>query len=430
MTTRAGRRKPGRARQLLGALVALLLVPGGLTWADTAAVPQTATPPATIQPTEGAEVAVPPAKVPDAVTAAPSATAGSSAVTADQSGAILRPKTADTPITQVDTEDGLSLGNAATLPTIGKTKPSSGTLDFAAWEDMASHSEAVLANSDAMDSTGLDRLRRQLTDWRQAFLGAENANKARIDTLRQQISALGPAPASGVTEPDEIAKRRLELADQLTRLQAPGIAADEAYRRADGLISEIDQIERDRQADELLKLWPSPLNPANWGDAWDAIAMPVAVIWGEIALRMSNPAAIQALIHNLPLILFYVAAALGLLWRGRYWLSRLIGMLPGPETPRARRIWDFFVSIALALVPVLGLAVLSLAFKLTGLLGPVGLTAFGSLGRLGYDAQKIQRPASTFSLRIETIQILHQIVGRTRLPGELMFNQLPLACEP
>ena len=354
MTTQTGRSRPWVARQALAAVAALLLtlMPGVPVWAD-------ATVPAPDAGTQGA------------------------GITADESGAILRPKAA---VVEPDADAGLSLGKASTLPTIGKTKPTAGTLDFAAWEAMAGHSEAMLAHADSMDSTGLDRLRRQLTDWRQAFLGAENANKARIDTLRQQIDALGPAPDSGVSEPDDIAKRRLALADQLTRLQAPGIAADEAYRRADGLISEIDQTERVRQADELLKLWPSPLNPANWPAGWDAFAQPALVIWGEISLRMSNPAAIRALIRDAPLILFYTVLALGLLWRGRYWLSRLIGMLKGPATPRARRIWDFFVSIALALVPVVGLAMLSQALRATDLLGPVGLIAFGSLGRLGFIA--------------------------------------------
>ena len=367
MTAVSGRVRSGMASRALALALALLLaVP---VWADTATTPDTGTVPDT-STVSGTSIA------PDT-----GANVGTGGISVDDSGTIQRPK-AQTG----DTEAGISLGTAATLPTIGKTKSAAGTLDFAAWEQMASHSEAVLAAANTMDSVGLDRLRRQLTDWRQAFLGAENANAARIETLRQQIAALGPAPAEGVTEPDEIAKRRLELADQLVRLQAPGIAADEAYRRADGLISEIDQLERDRQADELLKLWPSPLNPANWGAGWDAVAKPVAVIWREISLRMSNPAAIQALIHNVPLILLYLAFALGLMWRGRYWLSRLIGVLKGPATPRALRIWDFFVSIALALVPVAGLAMLSHALTETGLLGPVGNIAFGSLGRLGFVA--------------------------------------------
>jgi small-conductance mechanosensitive channel len=305
-------------------------------------------------------------------------------VHADDSGTIQRPKASTAIAGQA--EAGISLGKAAGLPTIGKTKPTSGTLDYAAWEKMAGRAEAELAAANTAGADTLDRLRSQLTDWREAFLGAENANAARIDTLRRQISALGPAPDASVTEPEDIAKRRVELADQLVRLQAPGIAAEEAYRRADGLIAEIDRVLRERQADALLKLWPSPVNPANWPAGMEGVGKPLATFWAEVARRVVDPTSVRDLVNNLPLVLFYLVLAVGLMWRGERGMTRLLRLLRGPATPRAQRIWDFLASLALALVPVAGLTALSEALKESGLLGPLGTTALGNLGWLGFVA--------------------------------------------
>src|SRR5690606_23198321 len=108
-------------------------------------------------------------------------------------------------------------------------------------------------------------------------------NASRIATVREQISALGPAPSGDETEAPEIAQKRKDLGAQLSFLQAPGIAAEEAYRRAEGLIREIDAKARSRHTDQLLQLWPSPVNPANWPEAALDLTDTALGLWGEVS---------------------------------------------------------------------------------------------------------------------------------------------------
>ena len=161
------------------------------------------------------------------------------------------------------------------------------SLDYAAWERLAERAEKAAAN-DNVGSEALEAIRRQMVDWRSALLGEKNANAARIATLRAQIAALGPLPGEGVPEVEEIAQRRAVLAEQLVTLQAPGLAAEEAYRRADGLIAEIDRLLRERQADQLLKLWPAPINPANWPQAVIGLTDTGVRIWEETAEKWAD----------------------------------------------------------------------------------------------------------------------------------------------
>ena len=259
---------------------------------------------------------------------------------------------------------------------------SSGALDYGGWERMAVRAETSTQDRKAT-SPELERMRGQLVDWREALLGAQNANAARIATLREQIDALGPAPESGATEAAEIAKRRQALSDQLVRLQAPGIAADEAYRRADGLIREIDRVLRERQANELLKLWPNPLYPGHWPDALGALTLTAQTLWDETAARWRDARSRKAMADNLPVIVPLFAFALAVFWRGRRWTERLIAMLQGPASARGRRIWGFLASLALIIVPVLGFVALAEALTLSRMLGPVGAGIAGDLGQIG-----------------------------------------------
>lgn len=287
----------------------------------------------------------------------------------DESGALLPRTTADAATADTDTADA-------------DTAAPSASLDYAAWEAMAVRAENALQDP-SRTSDDLDRLRAQLVDWRGALLGAQSANSTRIATLRTQIAALGAAPADGGIESDDIANRRAELTDQLVRLQAPGIAADEAYRRADGLIREIDRVQRDRQADQLLQLWPMPVNPANWPSAVRVLSGTALAVGRETAALWQTPDARVVLGDRLPVVLALLVLSIAIMWRGRPWIDRLTYKLQNRASVRGQRIWAFAASLGQIVVPQFGVMLLSIGLLLTGMFGATGQAAIGSLPRIG-----------------------------------------------
>ena len=137
---------------------------------------------------------------------------------------------------------------------------------YDSWLRTAERAEDVIDTSRA-SNIALEQLRKDLTDYRQTFQTKRSENGDRIQTLQGQLDALGPAPAEGESEPEDIALLREALTKQLNQLRVPRIVAEEAYSRADGLINEIDKIVRDRLTRRLLERGPSPLNPEHWQQA-------------------------------------------------------------------------------------------------------------------------------------------------------------------
>ncbi len=259
-------------------------------------------------------------------------------------------------------------GAAAQTPGGGAAAPQAQAPDYEEWARFAVRAEDLTADPRSTN-LALEQLRLQLVDWRERFLAAQNTNQTRIGTIREQIAALGPAPAEGETEASEIAQRRAELNQQLTTLQAPGIAADEAYRRADGLIREIDAILRDRQADELMRLSPSPLNPAHWPAAISQLTGMMTAMVAEVGASWDSPSRRAELRANLPLILLYVAFAAVLILRGRNWMERLAQRLEANASARGRKVWALLVSLGQIALPTAGVFVLAEAIATTAMPG-------------------------------------------------------------
>jgi len=203
----------------------------------------------------------------------------------------------------------------AALAATAAAQDTAAPIDYAAWEKEATQAEASLAEGKA-SSQALEQLRARIVDWRSRFARAQTANQVQIETVQSQIAALGPLPAEGAAEVPEIAARRSALNASLAQLQAPGLSAVEAYSRADGVIRQIDATIRTRQADELLRLWPSPANPVNWPAGFAVLTQGGRTLWTEAAEAWSNPARRTQLRNNLPAILLYLAIAARPSWSG------------------------------------------------------------------------------------------------------------------
>lgn len=240
--------------------------------------------------------------------------------------------------------------------------------DYAAWERFARSVEETLAKSNVPQAS-LEQMRKQLVEWRTRLSGVQGINAAQIETVRQQIAALGPAPAEGETEAPDIAERRKELNAKLAELQAPVLAAEEARRRADGLIRQIDTLVRERQTSELLTLAPTPVNPANWPAGWAVLSQGIKTLHAEVVDAWSSEENRAELRRKLPLILLYLAVAAFLVLRGPGIAERLTTRLLRSQSMRARRVAAATVSLGQVIIPVLGAFLLVQAAIVTGMTG-------------------------------------------------------------
>jgi len=263
----------------------------------------------------------------------------------------------------------LSVAGVAVVAPLPVVAQQADAIDYQAWERDASTAEDLIANGRA-STQAMEDLRARIATWRTAFDGARNVNGAQIDTLKSQIAALGAAPADGSAETPEIAQRRRDLAEQLSRQQAPGLAAVEAFSRADGIIRQIDKLIRDRQASALLMLLPSPANPLHWPSGAAVLTQGVRTLWDEISASWDNPARRSMLRNNLPLIVICLALAGLLMARGPGFMERLSVRLQNRAAMRARNAVAALVSLGQVVLPVVGMILLVVAVLSSGLTGP------------------------------------------------------------
>ncbi len=245
-------------------------------------------------------------------------------------------------------------------------------VDMSSWRALAERAETAVDTETTSDER-LNDLRAELADFREQFNEARGVNANRIASLRDQLALLGASPAEGETaapEAAEIAAQRTALEEQLATLTAPVQVADSAYARADGLVGEIDTILRTRQAEKLLVVVESPINPAHWPVAYAALRSAMAQLWAS-----SDPAETVSrstvLRQNLPAVLLATIAGLVLIFRGRRWSKKIVSQV-GHTGARGAGVWRFVVSLLRIVFPLIGLTLLAYAATSTGYLGQRG----------------------------------------------------------
>jgi len=254
--------------------------------------------------------------------------------------------------------------------------------DYAAWTETATRAELVIDAERASDPA-FETLRQQLVDWRTQFQEATGLNAARIETLRAQIEALGPAPADGSFEPAEIASQRADLSERLSEAEAPGRRAEAELQRARGLIGEIDTLLSQRQAGALLTLGPAPLNPANWPGAAEAVYAWASALMAENLRLWSSPIYRAEFGQNLPIVVMYLILGLVLISRGWTWVGRLMeGAIAAEAKSPVARLSVFFLSLMQHLAPALGVFALVAALVASSFVGPRGAVIVDAVPRM------------------------------------------------
>ncbi|MGV6805523.1 MAG: DUF3772 domain-containing protein [Ruegeria sp.] len=238
---------------------------------------------------------------------------------------------------------------------------------YQGWLSTADRAENVIEANRASDAS-MEKLRSEINGYRDDFNKARSANTDRIQTLDSQLKALGAKPEDGSTEPEDIAKLRENLEDQLNGLKVPRIISEEAYSRANGLISEIDKILRERQRKEFLERGPSPLNPAHWAPAWTDVTEAARALVNETMANMRSDVARERLQEDGLAILILVSVSIVLLVFGRNW-SEKAGDYLRRFGGSGSGVWTFVISLFRIILPWIGVAILVQAVVMTGVLG-------------------------------------------------------------
>ena len=231
------------------------------------------------------------------------------------------------------------------------------TFDIEAFNALATRAEkAVYGGQTSNDA--LEKLRMSLSSARSSALEAQSSRTGRSKIISDQIDALGPIPEDPDSEAQDIAELRASLAKQLAVAKAPLIVAEEAFRRANGLISEIDRTIRERSASAFLKLGVSPLTPNVWGSTISDIKKYIGQVKSEAVKSFNNPSSKVIRSNNLPGILFFAILGLLLIFPATKWVSQNMSVVTGRSDAIIKKIKYLAFSFCVFILPLLGVCFL------------------------------------------------------------------------
>ena len=242
------------------------------------------------------------------------------------------------------------------------------TFDIDAFNALASRAEKAVYGGETSNEA-LEKLRMSLSSARSAALEAQSLRTGRSKIISDQIDALGPIPEDPDSEAKDISELRASLAKQLAVAKAPLIVAEEAFRRANGLISEIDKTIRERSASAFLKLGVSPLSPNTWGSTISDIKKYFGQVRSEVVQSLNNPSSKVIRSNNLPGIIFFAILGLALIFPATKWVSQNMSVANQRHDAKLKKVSYLTFSFLVFIMPLLGICFLIRSLEMLDILG-------------------------------------------------------------
>ena len=242
------------------------------------------------------------------------------------------------------------------------------TFDIDAFNALASRAEKAVYGGQTSNDT-LEQLRMSLSSARSAALETQSLRTGRSKIISDQIDALGPIPEDPDSEAKDIAELRASLAKQLAVAKAPLIVAEEAFRRANGLISEIDKTIRERSASAFLKLGVSPLSPNTWGSTISDIKKYFGQVRSEVVQSLNNPNSKVIRSNNLPGIIFFAILGLALTFPATKWVSQNMSIANQRHDAKLKKVSYLAYSCLVFIAPLLGICFLIRSLEMLDIFG-------------------------------------------------------------
>jgi potassium efflux system protein len=240
--------------------------------------------------------------------------------------------------------------------------------DIDAFNALAARAEKAVYGGQTSNEA-LEKLRSSLSSARSEALEAQSSRTGRSKIISDQIDALGPIPEDSETEAKDISELRLSLSKQLAVARAPLIVAEEAFRRANGLISEIDKTIRERSASVFLKLGVSPLSPNTWGPMVSDIKKYFGQVSSEVAQSLNNPSSNVIRSNNLPGIIFFAILGLALIFPATKWVSQNMSVANQRHDAKLKKITYLAFSCLVFILPLLGICFLIRSTEMLDIFG-------------------------------------------------------------
>jgi len=117
-----------------------------------------------------------------------------------------------------------------------------------------------------LTSDQLTDFRRQLDNIRAGAVGQSANLNGPFAEVDQQLKSIGPAPADGSSEPQDIADRRADLEKSLARIKAAQTQLDLISVETDQQIDRLTQLQREQFLNRLFERNSSILSPSLWYD--------------------------------------------------------------------------------------------------------------------------------------------------------------------